>query len=115
MILSRHPVGAHTVGVRWASEATQRTFVLSVALSALLVVLPVDGSSGSVTVLSTALALALSSGLLARAPHVRLPAFRLDVSPDAPAREEKCRRGTFRRQSNPCARGRVRPRAPQPA
>ena len=115
MILPRGVPRAHTVRVRWVSEATRRTFALSVALSALLAVLPVDGPSGSVTVLSAALAVALAAGLLADARHVRLPAFRSDVSPDAPARDEKCRRGTVRRQSNPCAPGRVRPRAPQPA
>jgi len=115
MILPGRAPRAHTLPVRWVSEATRRTFALSVALSALLAVLPVDGSSGSVSVLSAALAVALSAGLLASARHVRLPALRGDVSPDAPARDEKCRRGTFRRQSNPCAPGRVRPRAPQPA
>jgi hypothetical protein len=116
MILLRGSARAHTVDVAWVSElATRRILLLSCLVTALLVVLPVDGSAGSVTVLSTALALALSSGLLARAPRPGRLTFRVEVSPDAPARDEKCRRGSFRRQTHPGAPGRMLPRAPQPA
>jgi hypothetical protein len=115
VILIGRAVRAHTVDVAWVSElATRRTLLLSCLVSALLVALPVD-PSGSVTVLSTALALALSSGLLARAPRTGRLVFRVEVSPDAPARDEKCRRGSFRRQTHPGAPGRVLPRAPQAA
>jgi hypothetical protein len=101
--------------VRWLPEATRRTLVLFFALGALLAALPVDGPTGSVSVLSTALALALTSGLLAQAPRTGRLTFRVEASPDAPARDEKCRRGSFRRQTQPGAPGRVLPRAPQPA
>jgi hypothetical protein len=115
MILPGRAARAHTVDMAWVSElATRRALLLSCLVSA-LVVLPVDGSTGSVTALSTALALALASGLLARAPRPSRVASRVEVSPDAPARDEKCRRGSFRRQTSPGAPGRVLPRAPQPA
>ena len=100
-------------------ERVRLTLLVSVLASALLatllVVLPEDGAPGSVTVLSAALALALSTALVSRAPLAHRSTLLADVSPDAPARDEKCRRGSFRRQSNPGAPGRVRPRAPQPA
>jgi len=100
-------------------ERVRLTLLVSVLVSALLatllVALPDDGAPGSVTVLSAALALALSTALVSRAPLARRSTLRADVSPDAPARDEKCRRGSFRRQRNPGAPGRVRPRAPQPA
>jgi hypothetical protein len=116
MILRRRAGRAQTVAVRWVSElATRRALLLSCLFSALLVALPIDGSTGSVTVLSTALALALSTGLLVRAPLPGRLGFRVESSPDAPASDEKCRRGSFRRQTHPGAPGRMLPRAPQPA
>lgn len=94
-------------------ERVRLTVLVSALLATLLVVLPDDAAPGSVTVLSAALALALSTALVSRAPLARRAALWADVSLDAPARDEKCRRGSFRRQSNPGAPGRVRPRAPQ--
>jgi uncharacterized protein DUF6412 len=102
-----------TGDVRGGSWAVPRALVLSVALGTLLAVLPVDGSPGSVTVIGTALALTFSAGLLLRSPRVAPLASPFPRSPDAPARDECCRRGAFRRQSSPDAPGHVRPRAPQ--
>ena len=98
-----------------SEAATRRTLLLSCALSALLLVLPFDGSANSVTVVGAALAVAISAGLFARAARADVRTAAAGVSPDAPARDERCRHGAFRRQTNPNARGRVRPRAPQPA
>lgn len=81
---------------------------------AALLVLPVDGP-GSVTALGTAAALALATGLLLRAPRTVLPVPRAVRAPGAPAEDERCRRGSFRRQTSPDAPGRPRPRAPQAA
>jgi len=102
--------------VTWVAEAaTRRALLLSFALSALLLVLPLDGSANSVTVVGAALAVAISAGLFARAARTDLLTAGAGPSPDAPARDERCRHGAFRRQTNPNARGRVRPRAPQHA
>ena len=101
--------------MRWEAEAARCSLLTALVLSTLLVLLPAHGSTGSVTALSTALALALTASLLARAPGGRRTQLRVDASPDAPARDERCRRGSFRRQSSPDAPGRVLPRAPQPA
>ena len=100
----------------WLSETARYHLVMAVVLSVLLVALPVHESSGSVTALTAALAVALTAGLLSRAPRSGRATPRVgDVSPDAPARDERCRRGSFRRQSSPDAPGRSLPRAPQPA
>jgi hypothetical protein len=102
--------------VAWVSElAVRRVLLLSLLLGAVFATLPVDGSTGSVTVLSAALTVALASAILARAPRPARVPSRIEVSPDAPARDERCRRGSFRRQTSPAAPGRVLPRAPQPA
>jgi len=114
-VLASRAAGAHTRGVRWEAETARCSLLLALVLSTLLVLLPVHGSAGSVTVLSTALAVALTASLLSRAPGGRRTPLRVDVSPDAPARDERCRRGSFRRQSSPDAPGRALPRAPQPA
>lgn len=106
---------AQTQLVRAEAEAARWSLLLALLASTLLLVLPVHGSTGSVTALSTALALALAARLLSRAPLAGRAAVRVDVSPDAPAADERCRRGSFRRQSSPDAPGRVLPRAPQPA
>lgn len=87
--------------------------LLSALFTALLVVLPAVGPAESVSVLSATVVLALSAALLSRAQADSRPALSASVSPDAPAQDERCRRGSFRRQSSPGVPGRVRPRAPQ--
>ena len=99
----------------WLSESARWHLVTAAVLSALLTALPLPDQAGSVTALSTALAVALAAGLLSRGCRADARALRVDVSPDAPAPDERCRRGSFRRQSSPDAPGRVLPRAPQPA
>jgi len=77
----------------------------------------VGSSSGeSLTLISAAVVAALlvsmlhrNQQLLARASSQRAP------SVTTPAEDERCRRGAFRRQSQPDAPGRPLPRAPQPA
>ncbi|PZA18889.1 hypothetical protein, partial [Modestobacter versicolor] len=74
----------------WVSElATRRALLLSCLLSALVLVIPVDGSAASVTALSAALTVALAAGLLTRAPRAAHVATRTEVSPDAPANDER--------------------------
>jgi hypothetical protein len=97
------------------AEAARVTLLLSALVTTLLVLVPVTGPAESVTVLSAALVLALSSVLLSRAGEAGRPVLRVHVSPDAPARDERRRRGSFRRQSSPGVPGRPRPRAPQSA
>ena len=99
--------------MRWEAETARCSLLLALVLSTLLVLLPVHGSTSSITVLSSAVALALATALLSRAPGGRRTPLRADVSPDAPAPDERCRRGSFRRQSSPDAPGRMLPRAPQ--
>jgi hypothetical protein len=98
-----------------ARRALLLSFLITALVSALFATLPVDGSTGSVTALSAALTISLASAFLARAPRPTRVPSRIEVSPDAPARDERCRRGSFRRQTSPAAPGRVLPRAPQPA
>ena len=86
-----------------------------VLLTSALLALPAPTSPASVATLGAALAVTLlaAAALHSGAAHL-LPAT-WAVSPDAPAADERCRRGAFRRQTSPDARGRTRPRAPQPA
>jgi hypothetical protein len=91
------------------------THVLSLLLGvSALLALVTDGSAlpGAAAV-TTTLALTLLATVLARVvpvvPQVRL----VGPSSGVPAREERCRRGVFRRQVSPNAPGRIRPRAPQ--
>lgn len=89
-----------------------RVVVLVSTLGMLATVLPLDAPG---TALSAVLALALTTGLLLPATRSTVPAPGSARSPDAPAADERCHRGVFRRQTSPDAPGRVRPRAPQPA
>lgn len=93
-------------------------FELSAPLRTLLILLlptiamiaapvPVD-TQGSLLLFGAALSVLLSTAFTLH--RDLLPSFVLSTV--GPAADERCRRGVFRRQSNPDTPGRPRPRAP---
>jgi hypothetical protein len=90
-----------------------RVLVLLLGLGALLVLVSDGGSLPGAAAVTTTLALTLLATVLARVAPVVPQVVTAGPSSDTPAREERCRRGVFRRQTSPDAPGRIRPRAPQ--
>ncbi|MCZ2831018.1 DUF6412 domain-containing protein [Modestobacter sp. VKM Ac-2986] len=86
---------------------------LLLGLSTLLLLVSDAGALPAAAAVTSTLALGLLATVLARAIPV-VPRVLADGPSTSPlAREERCRRGVFRRQVSPNAPGRIRPRAPQ--
>ena len=86
---------------------------LLLGVSALFVLLTDGGALPGAAAVTSTLALTLLATVLARMAPVVPQVATAGPSSDTPAREERCRRGVFRRQVSPNAPGRIRPRAPQ--
>ena len=83
---------------------------LATALLLVTIVSPTPASGVGVT---GALAVAALVAVLVSAAVRYGSSSTLTVSPGVPARDERCRRGAFRRQTHPRTPGRPLPRAPQ--
>ena len=86
---------------------------LLLALGALLALVTDGGALPGAAAVTSTLALTLLATVLARVAPVVPQVATLGPPSGTPARQERCRRGVFRRQVSPNAPGRIRPRAPQ--
>ena len=86
---------------------------LLLGLSTLLLLVTDGGALPGAAVVTSTLAVTLLATVLARVVPVVPRVIAVGPSVGPLAREERCRRGVFRRQVSPDAPGRVRPRAPQ--
>ncbi|WP_092806463.1 DUF6412 domain-containing protein [Rhodococcus globerulus] len=89
--------------------ATRSLLMLLLPFIAMLATPPL-GSSGSAAVVGTAIAVFVVAALATSPRSELLQLFARSSS--GPARDERCLRGSFRRQSSPDAPGRPQPRAP---
>jgi hypothetical protein len=86
------------------------------SLATALVLAALDtSSSGSLATVTAAVAAALLVSMLHRTRLLARASAHRTPSVAAPSADERCRRGSFRRQSQADAPGRPLPRAPQPA
>ncbi|WP_028932939.1 DUF6412 domain-containing protein [Pseudonocardia spinosispora] len=85
---------------------------MGAALALVLVMLAAPHADGSVVVLGAAIATMLAAAWMLRSSAGRTAVVEVGP-PDRPSRDERCLRGSFRRQSSPDTPGRPRlPRAP---
>jgi len=82
-------------------------------LVALFLSLVGTSSGESLTLVSAAVAAAVLVSVVRKAHRLTLASSPPGPSFAVPAEDERCRRGAFRRQSQPDAPGRPLPRAPQ--